>query len=258
MTTLALLYFRIQSYISYLWNARGNHYLHSPFVFEWYKTVKNYTVKCPPLIQLYRDDLAKNLDAFEYNSNQNKTSTTISQRYKQTSINHQYGAVLHATAQYLNAKKFLELGTSLGVSTLYMTIANEGIKGISIDANSQAIDIAMTKFKDYGLDSDVSFYLGEFKNALPQILSTNNLIDICYIDGDHSYDATVYNTKYILPYLSPHSVIILDDIRWSRDMFLAWEELISIDPFNITVDFGRIGLLFKLNNSSPKQHFVLR
>ncbi len=104
---------------------------------------------------------------------------------------------------------------------------------------------------------NAAFHCGKFEEILPNILTEKN-IDFCFIDGDHSYQATINYVYQIKDYLSEHAVLILDDIRWSEGMYSAWEELILLSDFNYTIDFGRIGLLFKHQNKSPKQHFILK
>lgn len=251
------LVFRIKSYLYYYYTANSDHYLHSPFLFNWRIALNNKQLKTNEFIQKYRNFLASNHEEFKFlNFANQEVKTTISQRYQATSINDQYGSILAQTAIYLQAKNFLELGTSLGVSTAYLATSVENIKGQTIDFNPQAVQISKSLFDKMNLDN-TAFHTGRFGDILPTILTEKN-IDICFIDGDHQYQSTINYVTKIKDYLSEHAVLILDDIRWSEDMYSAWEELILLTDFNYTIDFGRIGLLFKHQNKSPKQHFILK
>lgn len=250
------IFFRLKSYCLYYWRARNNHYLHSPFVFEWYKLIRSY-IQVDIKINEFRSNLKENTKGFNFTNNENEiVKTIVSKRYSSTSIDHKYGQILLNTSRYIGANHFIELGTSLGVSAAYMALSRCEIKGQSIDFNPNSIQIANELFQEYNIQN-VQFHCGKFEDVLPQLLVEKN-IDLVYIDGDHSYEATIHNLNLIRPFLNDKSVVILDDIRWSEDMFSAWEEIIQYSEFNYTIDFGRIGLIFKTQNQSPKQHFYLK
>jgi predicted O-methyltransferase YrrM len=214
-------------------------------------------VKANFFINDYQTILNQTLGEFIYfNSKNEEIKTTISKRYKSTSIDQKYGQILYQTARYLTAQNFLELGTSLGVSSAYIGNSTENIKGNTIDFNPNAVDISKSLFARMKW-SNIEFHCGRFEVVLPTILTEKN-IDFCFIDGDHQYASTIHYVMQIKEYLSENSVIILDDIRWSEGMYRAWEELIKIPEFNYTIDFGRIGLLFKTTHRNPKQHFILK
>jgi hypothetical protein len=50
----------------------------------------------------------------------------------------------------------------------------------------------------------------------------------------------------------------MSGIRDSKLSFENWNLLQANEGFNMTIDFGDLGFLFRINNRSPKQHFILR
>jgi predicted O-methyltransferase YrrM len=251
------LVFRFFSYLSYFWKAQSNLYIHSPFIFDWVNAIQKERVTNSDSIQNYRNTLLHDKSTFIYTSFEQINYTTVSARYLKTSITDLYGKVLMATSSYTKANNFLELGTSLGVSTAYICASNNQIKGMTIDANPMAVDKSKVLFNQYFPNHTVNFVTGSFDVTLPSALCEFDSIDLVFIDGDHSYKGTLEYVTQIKDCLSEKAVIILDDIRWSKDMYKAWSELLSLPEFNYTVDMGRIGLLFKVNNHSPKQHFYI-
>lgn len=255
---IAIILFRIQSYLQYYWRSKDNHYLHSPFAFGWYQRMKTpIEPSVLKTIEQYRKNLDQSSENFILEEHGESKSIPISHRYRQTSISHDYGQLIHQTAAYIHASSFLELGTSLGVSTAYLARANSNIHGKTIDYQKSAKEFASREFQKMGWEN-VEFIVGSFESVLPTLLSKENPMDVVFIDGDHSYAATVQNTIAILPSLSSHAVIILDDIRWSPEMYRAWEELKGRAEFKISIDFGRMGLLFHVDHKTVKQDFVLR
>lgn len=251
------LLFRISSFIVYYWKAQSNLYIHSPFIFDWVNTLNQNLSKSNNSIALYRAILDRDLSKFIYSHNNSEICVSVSDRYRKTSISDYYGKILSSTCSYLNAKHFLELGTSLGVSAAYLASSNSSIKGVTIDSNLNSTTKSQSLFDEFFFPHQVEFNNGKFNDILPYVLKDENKFDFVFIDGDHKYESTIDYVSQIKLFLSDNAVIVLDDIRWSRDMYRAWQELIQLTEFNYTVDFGRIGLLFKVNNNSPKQHFYI-
>jgi len=249
--------FRLLSYIRYYWRAKSNLYIHSPFVFEWMNVIKVRKTQSDGRIASYRTALKNNLDIVHYENLGVSYQTTVRDRYARTAIDHPYGQVLSATSRYLQANFFLELGTSLGVSTAYIVSSSDSIRGTTIDSNAETTAIAQRILNDIFCNHKVEFAMGYFEEILPNLLHQTNRLDFVFIDGDHSFEGTLTYVKMIKSFLSDNSVIILDDIRWSRDMYRAWGALIQLADFNYTIDYGRLGLLFKVNNHAPKQHFYI-
>lgn len=251
------LLFRILSYIVYYWKAQSNLYIHSPFIFDWVNALNQNLGKTNNTITFYRASLDKDLSKFIYNHNNRELCVSVSDRYRKTSISDHYGKILSYTSSYLSAKNFLELGTSLGVSAAYIASSNPSIKGVTIDSNLNSITKSQSLFDKIFPQHQVEFKSGIFKDILPEVLLVGNEYDFVFIDGDHNYESTIEYVTKIKMFLSENAVIVLDDIRWSSNMHRAWQELILLPEFNYTVDFGRIGFLFKINNHSPKQHFYI-
>jgi len=83
------------------------------------------------------------------------------------------------------------------------------------------------------------------------------MVDLAYLDGNHSYDATVEYFNKLLPYLNEKSVIILDDIYWSDEMLDAWKKLQQHPTVTYSIDIYSSGFLFFSKEMKEKQHFTL-
>lgn len=257
------IFFRLFSYIKYWVLSKNNNYIHSPFVFELYNHVLHgNTTKSIKFIDKYRHFLENNLEIINLEEFGAKKKgfiieKTVKIHYKNTSIDSKYGLILYNMVQFMNSKTIVELGTSLGVSTGYLSCSNPLASVISMDAQSSTQQIVKDFFNTNNV-SNTQFVLGRFEEVLDSILDKIEPIDFCFIDGNHTYEATTTNSLKIASKLSLNSVIVLDDIRWSKGMYKAWNELSKSDLFNYSIDLGRIGLLIKINNKSPKQHFILQ
>jgi hypothetical protein len=54
------------------------------------------------------------------------------------------------------------------------------------------------------------------------------------------------------------SLLIFDDIHWSEEMEMAWEEIKKDDRVTLTIDLFFIGLVFVRKAQKGKEHFIIR
>jgi hypothetical protein len=58
--------------------------------------------------------------------------------------------------------------------------------------------------------------------------------------------------------MNPESVIVFDDIHWSREMEEAWEQIHQDSRVTLSIDLFFIGLVFFNPSFKVKQHFTIR
>ncbi|MBK6643902.1 MAG: class I SAM-dependent methyltransferase [Bacteroidetes bacterium] len=81
--------------------------------------------------------------------------------------------------------------------------------------------------------------------------STNTVpADFIFIDGNHTYEATMRYFNWILPKVRAKTMIIFDDINWSAGMQQAWLEIQQHPKVTQSLDFYLWELLFR---SEPQQ-----
>jgi predicted O-methyltransferase YrrM len=148
---------------------------------------------------------------------------------------------LAALARVAAPRNAIELGTNVGVSAAY--IATEMQAGIltTFEASPARIALAVRMHQSLGL-SNVQYVQGLFQDTLPAALRKLGQIDFAFIDGHHQYQPTLDYFELIYPYMSPGSIIVCDDIRWSDGMRKAWSELGQDKRFSIVADFYKVGV----------------
>ena len=98
---------------------------------------------------------------------------------------------------------------------------------------------------------------GNFKHTLPLLFMKLNTFDLLYIDGDHTYDSTKFYFETALKYKHNNSVIIFDDIYWSKEMTRCWREIKEHHEVNLSIDCFYFGMVFFKNEIKQKKHFEL-
>lgn len=163
--------------------------------------------------------------------------------------------MLFNLVNYLQPDTILELGTSLGLSTLYMSRACSKAVIHTIEGAPEIYRLAKLLFeKNHAYN--IHAYNATFSDRLPAILKIMHKVDLAYIDGHHNYQATMANFTALLPHLHSQSVVVLDDIYWSAEMARAWHEIKALPQVAMTIDTFDFGFVF-FNSDVEKQHITL-
>lgn len=153
-------------------------------------------------------------------------------------LNETEAVFLSRLVYFLNPPNVLELGTSLGVSTMCMALSSPESQIHSVDACPETHAVASNILHAFSADN-VSLYTKTFKSFLEQNSTT---WDFVYLDGDHRYQQTLDLLDDIQKRLSRNAVILLDDIHWSKGMTKAWRKLVA-SKSNLCLDFYDFGLI---------------
>ncbi len=164
--------------------------------------------------------------------------------------------ILYNTIDYYNCKNILELGSSLGISTCYISAVSQKNRVISLEGNPACADIARKNLAQLNLDH-TEVRTGSFEDMLVPALNDMGKVDLVYMDGNHSYDATMSYFKTILPYLHKGSIIVLDDIYWSDGMLRAWNEIQAHTSVTFSIDIYHLGFVYFSTEMKEKQHFSI-
>lgn len=254
-------------YVRYLLTA-GNgkgHGIHSPFVYRLIREVFMDNQKYPAytMPEQYRQALLKDprlLDIEDLGAgsvggtHRQRSVATIARN----SVKHQrYASLLYRLGNFLQARQILELGTSLGVTSMYLSAVATAEQVVTMEGAAAVADLAEAAFRVRGLNK-LQVIRGNFNEQLPELLKTLTRIDLAYVDGNHRKKPTLDYFNQILPLLPNEGCIVFDDIHWSREMEEAWAEICADQRVTLTVDLFAIGLVFVRKEQLEKQHFTIR
>lgn len=262
--TLDLLAFKGWQLANYLMQAKGAQNLHSPFVYKLYteciKNSKGFTYPVPP--ENYRETLLENdttVPLIDFGAGRN--GKTFKYRKVSSIASHslqpkKYAQLLYRLVAYLQPTTIIELGTSLGVTTQYLSLAARSASIYTLEGDKSQAYLAETGFRKSGL-SNISLIQGHIDQTLPSLLRSIEGYDMAFVDAHHTLSATLKNVNRLKDKLNDGGVIIMDDIYWSKGMKKAWDRLITYPMFSVSIDLHKVGLLFK-RPGQEKQHFILK
>ncbi len=256
-----------RKYVQYLFKASNGkgHGVHSPFVFTFIKEVLNKNANSPliPLIESERVKLERNRQMVEVwdrgaGSRQTKSTTRhISQIAKAALKPKKYSQLLFKIVNYYQPAQVLEMGTSLGITTCYLAAANPNAYIVTMEGAPNVAAIAKNTFTKVGVHN-VQIMEGDFDETLAQYLNAIQQVGVVYIDGNHRYEPTMRYFESLLQKSDNQSILIFDDIHWSKEMEKAWEEIKSNAAVTLTIDLFFIGLVFVRKAQKEKEHFIIR
>ena len=251
-------------YLNYYLTAKNKHDIHSPFVFDFTTKVLNNDKhekkfdKVEYLRRKLRSDNAEiSFSDFGAGSSRFvKNKSTISVIAKNSAKQFKYARLLYRTVNYFKPQNMLELGTSLGISTLYQAMANPQSNFITIEGSDSVAKIAQQNFDACNVNN-VKLINGLFDEQLPEILKQLKGLDYVFFDGNHRKEPTLKYFEMCLQKASPSSIFIFDDINWSKEMKQAWTEIKNHQRVLISIDLFVMGIVF-FNPDFSKQQFVIR
>ncbi len=243
---------------------RGGHGIHSPFVYDLYTNCIDTKQKEAIFekIETLRKELLKNTNHIPRSNFGFGTKVidfsepTVGSVIKNSSTPPYMGQLLYRLAKYLKPQSVIEFGTSAGFGAMYLANGNLNAKVTTIEGDTNLAKIAQDNFNKLGLNN-VTLINGDFEMELPNILASTEKIELVFIDGNHSEEATMRYFKLFSERSSTETLIIFDDIRWSVGMENAWNTICKDKNVSISIDLFNCGMVF-FRNGIVKQHFNLR
>jgi predicted O-methyltransferase YrrM len=186
---------------------------------------------------------------------QEKGQLKISQIARLAPVPIKYGVLLHNMAAEFGESLILELGTSLGISTMYLASSGSDLEVKTIEGSPATSEIARENFVEAGL-KNIEVFTGAFDEVLPVILNGTCNPGLIFIDGNHRKEPVIKYFTQIAKIGDSKKVVIIDDINFSKEMGEAWEEIKRNENVSVTVDILRMGIVFFRKGITPKNYII--
>lgn len=162
--------------------------------------------------------------------------------------------LLFRITNYFKPENILELGTSLGIATHAMSLADPESNITTVEGCPNISEFVKSNFKRNVLEN-IKAITGNFNDKIEELkLNTYNLV---FFDGNHQKEATLTYFDSLLETTNNETVMIFDDIYWSKGMTEAWEAIKQHPKVTVTIDTFFWGLVF-FRKEQVKEHFAIR
>jgi predicted O-methyltransferase YrrM len=261
----AMLNFRFaKDYLVHRLKGKNRHGLHSPFVYRLVdKVIYDYSAKnVYTEIETIRAELladdklitVTDLGAGSHvnNNRQKKISDIARNALKPPKL----AQLLYRLVADLRPKNIIELGTCLGITSLYLKKAAPDAQLFTLEGCPQTAGVASAVFNKDG-ENDIQQVIGNFDDTLPGVIKDLDQLDFVFVDGNHQKQATLNYFEWCLPKVHENTLLIFDDIYWSEGMKEAWEIIKAHPQVTITIDLFWIGLVY-FKKGRVKEDFLIR
>lgn len=260
-TQLAIRYFKFLLRAS---NPRG-HGVHSPFVFDFLinvlqdkKAYQEYAVWATWRTSLLSSKTVLEVSEIGAGSRLgNFTHRSLSSLVRTAAKRTRTAKLFFRMARYYQPKTILELGTSMGLSSAFFSLACPSAAIYTIEGVESIANRAKQNFEDWRC-TNIRVLTGNLDHALTDLLHQVESPGLVFMDGNHQEESTKRYFLQLLPYLDSSAMLIVDDIHWSLEMETAWAFIQSHEKVRLTIDFFEFGVVFFDSSFLEKSHFKIR
>lgn len=261
---VAMVFNFICDYLKHRLTAKSRHGTHSPFVYKLtdeviydFKSKSDYKSIEAQRKKLFNDDSLITVTDLGAGSHLNKNRTKkVKEIAKNALKSPALAQLIYRLAKDNRPESIVELGTCLGITTAYLAKACPNAEIITIEGCPETAKVAYRNFSELELEN-VELQVGNFDEILPGIIEGVEKLDFVYIDGNHRKEATLNYFKWCLPKVHEGSLLIFDDIYWSKGMKEAWREIKDHPEVMVTIDLFWIGLVY-FKKGQVKEHFKIK
>ncbi len=253
-------------YLKHVLSIRSKFRIHSPFVYGLYKNVISDRTPNPDfehIEKIRRDLLTRYRFIKKVDLGARAGEMQISQRFvrvkdiaRYSSVSRRKGQFLYRLTGYFKPRTIIELGTSFGISTMYLALGYRNSRVITVEGCKDTVSIASHNFNRLGV-SNIEEVCGSFDSKLPELLEQLGTVDMVFFDGNHKKEATLRYFDLCLGHIHNNSILLFDDIHWSNGMKEAWENIRQHPSVTVSIDLFSMGIVF-FRKELSKEDFVLR
>jgi predicted O-methyltransferase YrrM len=240
-------------YLNYilLSHHRKGHGIHSPFVYDLVSRV--FRNKIDPDVVLKVEQVrqkmisdnriisVKDLGSRSVSLKTNLRRVSGIARYSAVPV--KYGRLLSNLAAEFGHPLIIELGTSLGISAMYLAASCPDAVVCTVEGCPATASIARQNFVEAGF-KNIMLSEGPFDEVLPGLANIGIKPGLVFIDGNHRKEPVIKYFSQLAELSDSKTIILIDDINNSKEMAEAWEEIKLHPKVSISVDLFRMGIIF--------------
>ena len=124
--------------------------------------------------------------------------------------------LLQILARLGGARRVLEIGTYIGVSTLFLAEAvGEDGRVVTVEVGAEFAAVARENFRRNGMEERLELINADVTEVLPWLASADEAFDMVFLDGDKGSYGRLLDP--LLALLKPGGLMIVDDVFCNGD-----------------------------------------
>lgn len=227
---------------------RKGYGVHSPFAFDLITNVieERYAYPCYGSIEQLRRRLMRD------NTPLGGSRVTVRQATRRHAIARKRGQLLFRLANYLGPKRLLQVGTGVGISTLYMTAYSSNLRCISLEEDRQNAELAQRCVREGSREVEIMH--GRYEATLPEALERLGVADFIFFSAGITNPYGLF--ERCTAYIQPESILVVEGLYDNPEMRGCWQRIKAHPSVTLTFDLYHMGLVFFNKRFYRKDYIV--
>lgn len=244
------------AYLKYYFSAITKYQVHPPFVYEFVEDVfeDDRYYYAFGTIENYRRNLLNTKESITQNGDQ--PATIVSQLAKSTELTPFYGQILFKAAHKYKPNAILNIGTSLGISSLYQATANPNIPVLTLESSNTISEKTTAYFKNLGT-RNIEIIAGDFSTTLFPTLQKLKTVDHVFFNSFWGTTSTLSYFEECLKFSSQKSIFIFNKPHQSKESAELWETMKQHKKVKLSIDLYNLGFLFFRSEQKEVAHYQI-
>ncbi len=151
--------------------------------------------------------------------------------------------ILFRLVNDLHPQNIIELGASLGITTAYLALAAGQGNVTTFEGCAATLKEAKNVWNRLKINN-IKPVQGDINKTLNEWLQTAEKVDFAYIDANHTEEATWRYFDALASMAHNQTIIVIDDIHLSKEMYRAWSRIKKDERVTTTMDLYYMGIVF--------------
>jgi predicted O-methyltransferase YrrM len=170
------------------------------------------------------------------------------------SIRPKQGALLFRLTNHFHSKSILQIGVSMGLSTLYLTSYKQGVKCVAMEKRPEYAAVARWVYEK-AARTPIDLRIGDYHTILPGILEEMKIVDFIFFNTSRdTSNASLFNT--CVEHAQSNTVFVFEGIKSNCSMRKLWEMVCAHPEVTVTLDLYSMGIVF-FNKKLHKRNYIV-
>lgn len=183
------------------------------------------------------------------------TGMSIGRATARYGIRKSHGQLLFRLANYFKPKQIVQVGTGMGLSTLYLTGYSAHVQCISLEEDPARAEWARWCLERMG-KRHVRVERGGYESLLPKALAQFETVDFLFFNAPERATELYGMFEKCVEHIQPDTVLVVEGLRASRAMRDFWERVKAHPATVLTFDLYHVGLVFFNKKMYRKDYIV--
>lgn len=174
---------------------------------------------------------------------------------KREAIGPKDGALLFRLTNYLKPKNILQIGTNMGISTLYLTTYAPNLNCISLENIPQFASVIQISFEK-GARCPIDLRVGNYRITLPEALVKMPHPDFVFFNTRYEQTDNEWIFETCLKQITDKTIFVFCGIRANTSMRSLWRRVCDCTEVSVSMDLHTMGIAFFDKKLHKKNYIV--